>query len=185
MSGNTQLSRRLWEYFHSWRLEWALPASDATRGYLRWYMNDMLVYGITGKSLADKVKGSMVSLAWPRVTPRVAPRVSCCSCVCARQTRGYAHGSHRLGAPRQIPSEPQYVILNTAMSSSWGFPSCPRGCGCDCFDCGDPGGRLGPCGCGIAEGFCESLPAHFLVDHVRIWQRSDDKHQKVSSEKQK
>jgi len=84
VSGNTQLSRRLWEYFHSWRLEWALPASDATRGYLRWYMNDMLVYGITGKSLADKVKGSMVSLAWPRVAPRVAPRVSCCSWVCAR-----------------------------------------------------------------------------------------------------
>ena len=34
-----------------------------------------------------------------------------------------------------IPEEPMYLLLNTAVSSTWGFPApCPEGCPCDCFD---------------------------------------------------
>jgi hypothetical protein len=30
-----------------------------------------------------------------------------------------------------IPEEPMYVLLNTAISSTWGFPApCPAGCDC-------------------------------------------------------
>mmetsp|Transcript_37202 Transcript_37202/g.100575 ORF Transcript_37202/g.100575 Transcript_37202/m.100575 type:complete len:675 (-) Transcript_37202:82-2106(-) len=82
-----------------------------------------------------------------------------------------------------IPSEPMYVILNTAMSSTWGFPTpCPSGCKasdegpetCACYDCNDWN-----CKCGFAGGFCDSLPAHFMVDFVRVYQNSSDPLHKV------
>ena len=74
-----------------------------------------------------------------------------------------------------IPQEPMYLILNTALSSTWGFPApCPPGCACDCFDCKNPA-----CACALAHGFCESLPAHFLVDSVRVYQDQTDARSKV------
>ncbi|KAG5178471.1 beta-1,6-glucan active enzyme, family GH16 [Tribonema minus] len=70
----------------------------------------------------------------------------------------------------QIPDEPSYVILNTAVASSWGFPiPCPPGCACECFDCNDD-----KCACSFFEGFCDTLPAHFLVDYVRVFQDESD-----------
>ena len=99
------------------------------------FMDGELVYGITGKSLNDKVPGA------------------------------------------EVPSEPQYVLLNTAVSSTWGFPSpCPKNCDCACFDCRDASGR---CACGLPPGFCATLPAHFLVDYVRVWQRPAEPWHKV------
>lgn len=69
----------------------------------------------------------------------------------------------------QIPDEPTYLLLNTAMSSTWGFPApCPKGCACECFDCKRP-----RCACAINKGFCDSLPASFLIDHVRLYQHSE------------
>ena len=39
----------------------------------------------------------------------------------------------------EIPREAMYLIMNTAVASSWGFPApCPDGCPCDCFECGNP-----------------------------------------------
>lgn len=73
----------------------------------------------------------------------------------------------------QIPEEPSYLIFNTAVSSSWGFPlPCPDGCDCTCFDCNDPS-----CVCGIPVGMCDMLPAHFLVDYVRVYQVQNDSSQ--------
>lgn len=70
----------------------------------------------------------------------------------------------------QIPVEPSYVIFNTAVANSWGFPiPCPPGCPCTCYDCNDP-----DCECSFFPGFCNSLPAHFQIDHVRIWQNPND-----------
>lgn len=66
-----------------------------------------------------------------------------------------------------IPDEPSYIIFNTALSTSWGFPNAPPGC--DDYDCKDPAKR-----CGFNAGFCESLPAEFKIDHVRVYQRRDD-----------
>ena len=76
----------------------------------------------------------------------------------------------------QIPDEPSYLLLNTAISSTWGFPEgteagCPAGCQCGCYDCLAPkSDRSGQCTCGFDKGFCAMLPAHFLVDYVRVWQ---------------
>lgn len=48
----------------------------------------------------------------------------------------------------KIPIEPTYLILNTAISSTWGFPYqvpdwCPK-----CYDCNDP-----KCACSFNPGF--------------------------------
>lgn len=72
----------------------------------------------------------------------------------------------------KIPNEPSYVIFNTAISTSWGFPSPPWGC--TEYDCKKVDGR-----CGFSSGFCQTLPAKFLIDHVRIYQNKDDPRQTI------
>ncbi len=72
----------------------------------------------------------------------------------------------------QIPQEPSYVILNTAISTSWGFPNPPPGC--TNYDCKDPEAQ-----CGFSPGFCKTLPAEFLIDYVRIYQNKEDVNQTV------
>jgi len=71
-----------------------------------------------------------------------------------------------------IPNEPSYVILNTAISTSWGFPNPPWGC--TLYDCKDPDGQ-----CGFNPGFCKSLPAHFKIDFVRVYQNKQDSRQTI------
>lgn len=68
----------------------------------------------------------------------------------------------------QIPIEPTYLIFNTAVSSTWGFPyvvpdSCQK-----CFDCDDP-----KCACAFAKGFCKMLredDVAMYIDAVRVYQ---------------
>ena len=73
----------------------------------------------------------------------------------------------------EIPSEPMYLIMNTAVSSHWGFPApCPEGCDCECFECGNP-----ECMCGMPDGYCENLPASFEIEYVRVYQAvNESKH---------
>eukprot|EP01036_Dinobryon_divergens_P025520 gene25520-34076_t len=97
---------------------------------------------------------------------------------------GYIHwymdGKFRFGIEQaglnefgtHIPREPSYLILNTAISTSWGFPNPPPGC--SLYDCKDPDGQ-----CGINAGFCKSLPAKFLIDYVRVYQNKEDSTQTV------
>lgn len=66
-----------------------------------------------------------------------------------------------------IPNEPSYVILNTAISTTWGFPEAPKDC--DIYDCKVDNGR-----CGFNPGFCDMLPAYYLIDHVRVYQNKED-----------
>ncbi|KAJ1454658.1 beta-glucan synthesis-associated protein-domain-containing protein [Pelagophyceae sp. CCMP2097] len=75
----------------------------------------------------------------------------------------------------KMPDEPMHVLLNTAVSSTWGFPApCPLGCACSCYDCGDA-----KCDCGMPTGFCGNLPAHYEVESVRIYQNPDEPTHKV------
>jgi hypothetical protein len=60
----------------------------------------------------------------------------------------------------------RYLIFNTAMSYTWGFPTpCPEGCPCNCFDC-----RLDECLCALPSKMSENFPAEFLIDYVRVYQ---------------
>lgn len=92
---------------------------------------------------------------------------------------GYVHwygdGEFRFGIEQagldpyktKIPTEPSYVIINTAISTSWGFPSAPIGC--TEYDCKTETGR-----CGFSPGFCKTLPAEFKIAHVRVYQNKND-----------
>lgn len=72
----------------------------------------------------------------------------------------------------EIPSEPMYLLMNTAVATTWGFPVCPDGCDCDCYECGNL-----DCSCGFPQGFCSNVPAHFEIEHVRVWQaKNESKH---------
>jgi len=72
----------------------------------------------------------------------------------------------------QIPIEPSYLIMNVAVSSTWGFPYdtpdwCPK-----CYDCGDP-----RCACSFYPGFCqmiESKKTAMYIDSIRLYQSRDD-----------
>ena len=70
----------------------------------------------------------------------------------------------------KMPDEPMHILLNTAVSSTWGFPApCPPGCDCTCYDC--QGDLPDPaCACGMPEGLCANLPASYEIDSVRIYQ---------------
>lgn len=70
-----------------------------------------------------------------------------------------------------IPTEPMYLILNTAVSHRWGFPEpcdiahCPV---CwRCYDCTNP-----DCQCSLPDGMkgCKNLPAEMKIDYVRLYQ---------------
>eukprot|EP00585_Thalassiosira_rotula_P009408 CAMPEP_0196137246 /NCGR_PEP_ID=MMETSP0910-20130528/5293_1 /TAXON_ID=49265 /ORGANISM="Thalassiosira rotula, Strain GSO102" /LENGTH=744 /DNA_ID=CAMNT_0041397683 /DNA_START=265 /DNA_END=2499 /DNA_ORIENTATION=+ len=72
----------------------------------------------------------------------------------------------------KIPEEPSYVIINTAISSTWAFPYnvpdwCPK-----CYDCDDP-----KCACSFNPGFCNMMKTGKValkVDAVRVYQSKDD-----------
>ena len=75
----------------------------------------------------------------------------------------------------EIPTEPMYLIFNTAISKTWGFPSpCPANCDCTCFDC-----AKSECQCGIPDHMCDNFPAAFLLDYVRVYQSPAIGRQKV------
>ena len=66
----------------------------------------------------------------------------------------------------KIPDEAMYLLMNTAVASSWGFPApCPSGCKCECFECGNP-----TCQCALPAGYCDNFPANFEIDFVRVYQ---------------
>lgn len=77
-----------------------------------------------------------------------------------------------LGLGSRIPNEPSYVIMNTAISTSWGFPAPPYGC--NDYDCKTVEGK-----CGFNPGFCQTLPAYFHVDYVRVYQNKNDSSQTI------
>ena len=71
----------------------------------------------------------------------------------------------------QIPNEPSYLIMNLAISSTWGFPyDTPEWCK-KCFDCDDP-----ECQCAFHPGFCKQMKAGevaMFIDSMRVYQSND------------
>ena len=67
---------------------------------------------------------------------------------------------------------PLTPILLPAISTSWGFPNPPWGC--TEYDCKTTEGQ-----CGMNSGFCKTLPAKYLIDSVRVYQKKGDKQQSI------
>eukprot|EP00518_Triparma_eleuthera_P009729 CAMPEP_0182469088 /NCGR_PEP_ID=MMETSP1319-20130603/16525_1 /TAXON_ID=172717 /ORGANISM="Bolidomonas pacifica, Strain RCC208" /LENGTH=650 /DNA_ID=CAMNT_0024669355 /DNA_START=103 /DNA_END=2055 /DNA_ORIENTATION=+ len=87
----------------------------------------------------------------------------------------------------EIPSEPSYVLLNTAVSKDWGFPQkCPEGCPCKKYDCNSD---KWDDTCGFSPGFCDMIKkkepgadragAAYKVNWVRVYQDPDNPMHKV------
>jgi hypothetical protein len=129
LSANLGLNTSHYIKQHVYRVEWEPPNEDGSGGYIRWYTDDVFVYGISGSNL--NITGS------------------------------------------EIPSEAMYLLMNTAVASSWGFPApCPEGCSCECFECGNP-----DCACALPTGYCENFPAFFDIEYVRVFQAvGEEKH---------
>lgn len=72
----------------------------------------------------------------------------------------------------QIPVEPSHLIMNTAISSTWGFPfDVPPGCS-KCYDCTNA-----TCACSFNPGFCNMMKESnvaMYIDHVRVYQSKND-----------
>ena len=95
----------------------------------------------------------------------------------------WADGREGTLLPREMPTEPMYLILNVDSSPKWGWPTHTNctleeslGCEC-CFDCK----RLECTRC-IVNGvnrhawladLCDDLPASYQVDWVRVYQPAD------------
>lgn len=87
-------------------------------------------------------------------------------------------GITEAGEGSEISSEPMYILLNTAISSQWGFPlHCPSGCKCKEFDCHATTFQKT---CGFSEGFCDMVkkqPPQYKINYVRVYQdKTNDLH---------
>lgn len=84
------------------------------------------------------------------------------------------------GQGSEISSEPSYILLNTAVSSQWGFPiECPNGCKCKKFDCHSTEYDEQ---CGFSPGFCKMMldeSPQYKVDWIRVYQNPNLPEQKV------
>mmetsp|Transcript_1073 Transcript_1073/g.1368 ORF Transcript_1073/g.1368 Transcript_1073/m.1368 type:complete len:685 (-) Transcript_1073:264-2318(-) len=71
----------------------------------------------------------------------------------------------------KIPIEPSHLIMNIAISSTWGFPyDTPAWCE-KCFDCEDP-----KCACSFHSGFCSMMNSGkvaMYLDSIRVYQSND------------
>lgn len=81
----------------------------------------------------------------------------------------------------EISTEPSYILLNTAVSSQWGFPlKCPSNCLCKKYNCHstDYAER-----CGFSDGFCEMMlqrdSPEYKINWVRVYQDPNKEEQKV------
>mmetsp|Transcript_41752 Transcript_41752/g.77239 ORF Transcript_41752/g.77239 Transcript_41752/m.77239 type:complete len:657 (-) Transcript_41752:751-2721(-) len=83
-----------------------------------------------------------------------------------------------MGLGSEISSEPSYIIMNTAVSSQWGFPKCPTNCPCKKYNCHTTDYRQK---CGLPTGFCDMMneTALYKVNYVRVYQDPNDPKQKV------
>ncbi len=138
ISANTQINETYFTSQNRYRVEWEPSTPGSNDGYIKWYLNDIFLFGINGQSL--NITGS------------------------------------------KIPDEPMYILMNTAVASSWGFPvPCPEGCDCSCYECGNP-----DCDCALPTGYCDNFPSSFEIDYVRVYQAvHEPKHQLGCSTKER
>jgi len=88
---------------------------------------------------------------------------------------------HKAGYGAEISSEPSYILLNTAISTQWGFPQqCPANCPCKNYDCHS---RKWEDICGFSEGFCDMMKSadrpEYRINWVRVYQDANNPLHKV------
>jgi hypothetical protein len=88
------------------------------------------------------------------------------------------HTNYHVGS--EVSTEPSYILLNTAISSQWGFPrECPDNCLCKKYDCHSNDYALR---CGFSDGFCQMMAEDnpkYKIHYVRLYQNPDMPEQKI------
>ena len=91
-------------------------------------------------------------------------------------------GIRQGGTGSEVSTEPMYILLNTAVSSQWGFPlKCPANCECKDYDCHSTSYANK---CGFSDGFCDMMTKgkeapKYKIDWVRVYQDPTKEEQKV------
>ncbi|KAL1512233.1 hypothetical protein AB1Y20_005495 [Prymnesium parvum] len=150
VSANTALGSTYWDDYHVYSCEWR----PGKQGYIVWLLDGIVQYTLEASVLG---------------TPRPITK------------DGIGIGTRR---GLSVPSEPMYVILNVDISPVWGWKShspttnCDAPCEC-CYDCKrlectrcmktDASGKPYNVRAWFAD-FCDTLPASFLIDWVRVHQ---------------
>jgi hypothetical protein len=136
----TQLTKSHFQKMHTLRLEW----QPGPGGRLDWYMKNYKINSNTS------ITGDGNGQDWVRVFTVKDESLNV------------------TGA--QIPVEPSSIIMNTGISSTWGFPAgVPDDCA-KCYDCSNA-----TCACSFNPGFCNMMKKNvsMFIDYVRVYQSDD------------
>jgi hypothetical protein len=139
-----QLTPSHFKRAHTYRLEW----QPGPGGRLDWFVKS---YRFNGPNGTEFIEGNGNGREW---------------------THAYSLHDKSLRdlMGSQIPIEPSYLIMNIAISSTWGFPyDTPDWCQ-KCYDCEDP-----KCACTFYPGFCKMMKEgiNMYIDSVRVYQSND------------
>jgi len=141
-----QLTSAHFETPHTIRLEW----QPGRGGRLDWFVKDHKIE-VDGK--VEDMEGDGLGQQWLHAF-------------------GIKDESLKNATGAQIPIEPSHLIINTGVSSTWGFPSSlPEGC-TGCYDCSNA-----TCACAFNPGFCNMMKktkVAMYIDSVRVYQSKDD-----------
>lgn len=173
VSYNHQLDERHFQTKFKYRLEWELPEEgDGVReksdGFVRWFLNDRFVLEINGTGIVNAGLGKfMVGPIKFLPHPNDADKNNVYEPVVVGST---------------ISTEPMYIIMNTAVSKQWGFPStCPANCPCKEYDCNS--NKFQEI-CGFSPGFCDMMTnktdiPSYRVNYIRVYQDPTNPKHKV------
>jgi hypothetical protein len=140
-----QLTPSNFKNFHTFRLEW----QPGPGGRLDWFAKDHRVNSTFSKTIDGRGQD------WVRAFT-------------------IKDQSLKNSTGAQIPVEPSYLIMNTAISSTWGFPDDFEltGCKTKCYDCSNV-----TCACNFRPGFCNMMKSSrvaMYLDYVRVYQSTNN-----------
>lgn len=141
-----QLTSAHFETPHTFRIEW----QPGRGGRIDWFVKDHKIE-VDGK--VEDIEGDGLGQEWLRAF-------------------GIKDESLENATGAQIPIEPSSIIINTGVSSTWGFPYVlPKGC-TRCYDCSNA-----TCACAFNPGFCNMMKktkVAMYVDSIRVYQSKDN-----------
>jgi len=140
-----QLTSAHFETLHTYRIEW----QPGPGGRIDWFVQDHKIK-VDGKS--EEVEGDGLGKEW---------------------LHAFSIKDSALNVTgAQIPMEPSYLIMNTGISSTWGFPDTLKDDCEKCYDC-----HNATCTCAFQNGFCNMMKKSKIamyIDSVRVYQSKDD-----------
>lgn len=141
-----QLTSAHFEKSHTYRIEW----QPGPGGRIDWFVQDHKIE-VDGET--EDIEGDGLGKKWLHAF-------------------GVKDESLKNFTGAQIPMEPSYLIMNTGISSTWGFPDSLKENCVRCYDC-----KNITCACAFRNGFCNMMKktkVAMYIDNVRVYQSKND-----------